>query len=67
MKRINLKSKNLSPNQRRLKLQELSGIPYESKTSEYNEGYRQWIYYERNYGNEKVFTIYDSESKENKK
>ena len=31
MKRINLKSKNLSPNQRRLRLQELSGIPISEK------------------------------------
>ena len=31
MKRINLKSKNLSPNQRRIRLQELSGIPISEK------------------------------------
>ena len=31
MKRINLKCKNLSPNQRRLRLQELSGIPISEK------------------------------------
>jgi hypothetical protein len=31
MKRINLKCKNLSPNQRRIRLQELSGIPISEK------------------------------------
>ena len=31
MKRINLKCKNLSPNQRRIRLQELSGIPITEK------------------------------------